>query len=98
MQPHWTCASPRNRNRDVKLGVNRTKSPSSTRIVIALIGWVALIPVPKIMSADSGTPPPSVPPTSLSADQVVDNLVRKNQQRAQAILHSEGTPAYHRAY
>ena len=88
MQPHSTCASPRDR-----------KGPSSSiPIVIALIGWVALIPVPKLMSADSGSAPPSLPPISLSADQVVDNLVRKNQERAQALMHSEGTRVYHLAY
>jgi hypothetical protein len=34
----------------------------------------------------------------LSADQVVDNLVRRNQERAQALLHSEATRVYHLAY
>ena len=66
--------------------------------MIALLSWVALIPVPKLMSADSGSAPPSLPPISLSADQVVDNLVRKNQERAQALMHSEGTRVYHLAY
>jgi len=28
----------------------------------------------------------------------VDNLVRKNQERAQALMHSEGTRVYHLAY
>lgn len=88
MQPHWECASPRDRKRP----------PSSIPVVIALIGWIALIPVPKLMSADSGSAPPSLPPISLSADQVVDNLVRKNQERAQALMHSEGTRVYHLAY
>jgi hypothetical protein len=88
MQPHSTCASPRDRKRP----------PSSIPVVIALLSWVALIPLPKLMSADSGSAPPSLPPISLSADQVVDNLVRKNQERAQALMHSEGTRVYHLAY
>ena len=28
----------------------------------------------------------------------MDNLVRKNQERAQALMHSEGTRVYHLAY
>ena len=88
MQPHWACASLRIYKRP----------PSSIPIVIALIAWAALIPVPKLMSADSGSAPPTLPPISLSADQVVDNLVRKTQERAQALTHSEGTRVYHLAY
>jgi hypothetical protein len=98
MQPHWACASLRNRKRDVKLTISRTKFPLTIRTAIALVGSVALIPVPLLTGADSGSNPPLPPPTSLSADQVVDNLVRKNQERAQALLHSEGTRVYHLAY
>lgn len=68
------------------------------RIVTALIGWVALISGPNLLGADSGARSSSIPSTPLSADQVVDNLVRKNQERAQALLHSEGTRVYHLAY
>ncbi len=67
-------------------------------MVIALLAWIALIPVPPLLSADSGSAPPSLPSISLSADQVVDNLVRKNQERAQALMHSEGIRVYHLAY
>ena len=98
MQPHWACASARNNKRDIQRRVCRTKSRSTIRIGIALIGWMALMPVPKLLSSDSSSAPPSLPPISLSADQVVDNLVRKNQERAQALLHSEGTRVYHLAY
>ena len=65
------------------------------RIVTLGIGWVALIAVPNLVGAGSEAPTVS---TSLSVDQVVDNLVRKNQERAQALLHSEGTRVYHLAY
>jgi hypothetical protein len=34
----------------------------------------------------------------LSTDQVVDNLIRKNQERAQALLHSEATRVYRLIY
>jgi len=65
------------------------------RIFIVVIGWVTLITVPNLVGADSGAPTVS---TSLSADQVVDNLVRKNQEREQSLLHSESTRVYHLAY
>lgn len=65
------------------------------RSAAALIGWVALIPVPNLMGADSGAPTVSA---SLSADQVVDNLVRRNQEREQALMHSESTRVYHLDY
>lgn len=64
-------------------------------IVTVLIGWVGFIAVPKVGCADSGA---STSSTSLSADQVVDNLVRKNQERAQALLHFEATRVYRLVY
>jgi len=66
--------------------------------VMALIAWVAPAAVPKLVAADAGAPPSSIASTSLSADQVVDNLVRKNNERARALLHSEGTRVYRLAY
>jgi hypothetical protein len=68
------------------------------RIAIAVVGWVALIPVPNLAGVDSGALDPATSSPSLSVDQVVDNLVRKNQERTQALLHSEGTRVYHLAY
>lgn len=46
-----------------------------------------------LLSADS-----SLPRASLSTDQVVDNLIRKNDERAQALLHSEATRVYRLSY
>jgi hypothetical protein len=40
----------------------------------------------------------SFSPSPLSKDEVVDNLVRRNQERAQALLRSESTRVYHLAY
>jgi hypothetical protein len=37
-------------------------------------------------------------PSPLSTDQVVNNLIRNNQQRAQALQHSEATRIYHLTY
>jgi hypothetical protein len=69
-----------------------------SRNVIALIGWVAAITVPKLIGADSRAKSSSIASASLSADQVVDNLVRKNEERAEALLHCEGIRVYHLAY
>jgi hypothetical protein len=67
------------------------------RTVIALVA-LALITAPKLVGADSDPPPASVATAPLSLDQVVDNLVCKNQERAQALLHSEATRVYHLVY
>ena len=37
-------------------------------------------------------------PVPLAKEQVIDNLVRKNQERAQALLRSESTRIYHLTY
>jgi hypothetical protein len=68
------------------------------RFVIALLGCMGLLHAPHLMGADSGSAPPSIPNPSLSADQVIDNLVRRNLERAQALTHSEGTRVYHLSY
>ena len=67
------------------------------RTVVALASLAALISASKLGGADSeaSSPPGSAP---LSADQVVDNLVRRNQERAQALLHSEATRVYRLVY
>jgi len=48
---------------------------------------------PCLAAADS-----SLPHASLSADQVVDNLIRKNDERAKSLLHSEATRVYRLVY
>jgi hypothetical protein len=66
---------------------------SSTRLVFllaaALVGGA---------SADSGPLPPSITTAPLSVDQVVNNLVRKDEERAQALRHYESTRVYHLSY
>lgn len=49
-------------------------------------------------SADSGPLPPSITTAPLSVDQVVNNLVRKDEERAQALRHYESTRVYRLSY
>src|SRR5215469_2080961 len=67
-------------------------------IIRALIALAALVSAPQLIAVDSGAPNPAVAGVPLSTDQVVDNLVRRNQERAQALLHSEATRVYHLVY
>jgi len=48
--------------------------------------------------ADSDPLPPSITTAPLSANQVVDNLVRKDVERAQALRHCESTRVYRLSY
>jgi hypothetical protein len=57
--------------------------------------WVMLIGLSTFVTAESGASSTSAP---LSADQVVDNLIRRNQERAQALVHSEATRVYRLVY
>lgn len=95
MQFYWLLGSRMNVKRNVKLERGRMTVFGTIRIVTVVIGWAALITVPKLVDADSGAPTLS---PSISADQVVDNLVRKSQERAEALLHSEGTRVYRLTY
>jgi hypothetical protein len=47
---------------------------------------------------DSSPLPPSITTAPLSVDQVVKNLVRKDEERARALRHSESTRVYRLAY
>ncbi len=49
-------------------------------------------------AADSGPLPPSITTAPLSVNQVVDNLIRRDAERAQALSHSESTRVYHLSY
>jgi hypothetical protein len=48
--------------------------------------------------ADSGPLPPSITTAPLSVDQVVNNLILNDVERAQALRHYESTRVYHLAY
>lgn len=68
----------------------------TTRTVIALVLLLVLIAVENVHGADSTAPAKASTP--LSTDQIVDNLVRRNQERAQDLLHSEATRVYRLVY
>jgi hypothetical protein len=68
------------------------------RSVLALAISAAALLSPKLLGANPGDPRSSSTSAPLSTDQVVDNLVRKNQERAQALLHSEATRIYRLVY
>src|ERR1700675_1931955 len=69
--------------------------PSSTRLLFLL---AATLVCGAGASADSGPLPPSITTAPLSVDQVVNNLVRKDEERAQALRHYESTRVYHLSY
>jgi hypothetical protein len=66
--------------------------------VIALVALASLITGARGVGADSPPLSSAAATPPLSADQVVDNLIRKNKERAQALLHSEATRVYHLDY
>jgi hypothetical protein len=68
---------------------------SSTRILFLL---AATLVGGAGASADSGPLPPSITTAPLSVDQVVNNLVRKDEERAQALRHYESIRVYRLSY
>jgi len=66
--------------------------------VMAAVAWATLFTPLKLVPADSVVPSSSKASVPLSVDEVGDNLVRRNQERAQALLHSESTRVYHLVY
>src|SRR6202000_1379092 len=74
MQFQGPFASLTNHALDFQLRLDRMTGHRTIWAMIAFIAWVALMPVPQLVGADSGASTSA----SLSADQVVDNLVRRN--------------------
>jgi hypothetical protein len=66
--------------------------------VAGLLALAALEPAPMPAGAVANAQSKATTSASLSADQVVENLVRRNQERAQALLHSEATRVYRLVY
>ena len=73
-------------------------NPRTIRNLITLIAFTALISAPLCFAGDLGPLPVSTVPAPLAANQVVDNLVRMNLERARALLHSEATRVYNLTY
>ena len=67
------------------------------RLVIALAA-LAFFTAQTLQGTDSAVSSPAKVNAPLSVDQVVDNLVRRNQERSQALLHSEATRIYRLVY
>jgi hypothetical protein len=78
----------------LKLGMNVIRT---SRTATALVTLAAVISAPKLLTAQEA-PTALITNVTLTAEQVVDNLVRRNQERAQALLHSEATRVYHLVY
>ncbi len=68
------------------------------RTIRALIPLAVLISALQLIAGDSGALSGASASGPLSTDQVVDNMVRRNQERAQALLHSEATRVYRLVY
>jgi hypothetical protein len=68
---------------------------SSTRLFIL---WAVALASASGAGADSSSLPLSIATAPLSVDQVVDNLVRKDAERAQALRHYESTRVYRLSY
>jgi membrane peptidoglycan carboxypeptidase len=68
------------------------------RTVTALVVLTALTTAAKLAATEAAPRSSTLGSAPLSAEQVVDNLVRSNQARTQALLHSESTRVYRLAY
>ncbi len=66
-------------------------------LLIVLFAIAALMIAPRFYGYASDTPL-SIANAPLSTNQVVDNLIRQNSERAAALLHSEATRVYHLVY
>jgi hypothetical protein len=76
-------------------GSTQNRVQSSIRSFIVLV--VMLFSV-CWAGADSSPLPPSITTAPLSVDQVVDNLIRRDEERAQALRHYECTRVYRLSY
>jgi outer membrane lipoprotein-sorting protein len=65
---------------------------------IALLSVAATLAVASLAAEDPKAPASPIATSPLTANQVVDNLVSKNEERARALLHSEATRVYRLTY
>lgn len=76
----------------------RFKRTVSVRILLSPVLTLILLLAMRNHAVASDDSMPSITTSPLSLDQVVANLVRKNEERAQNLLHSEATRVYHVTY
>lgn len=76
---------------------HRTAAAHAVFVFIFVV-LARLIGVPNVTAADSATSSSAKGNAPLPLAQVVDNLVRRNQERAQALQHSEATRVYRLVY
>jgi hypothetical protein len=83
----------------VVLSSAKGSTRSSVRSSIGLFLWL-IVTLHGICwaGADANPLPPSITTAPLSVDQVVDNLIRKDAERARALRHSESTRVYRLSY
>jgi len=65
---------------------------------VALLSVAATLTVPSRAAENPKAPASPTATSPLTADQVVDNLVTKNEERARALLYSEATRVYRLTY
>jgi len=77
---------------------------SAIRIFLTLLILILILILGSTMgvargsAVDSSPVPPSITTAPLSAEQVVNNLIRKDAERAKALRHYESTRVYHLSY
>jgi hypothetical protein len=68
--------------------------PRPRTLTLLLLAVLVAGPTPAVADLRSSSPGAA----ALSVDQIVDNLVRRNEERAQALRSSEATRTYHLVY
>jgi hypothetical protein len=69
--------------------------PRSQSVILLLTAMAVFRAVPASAASDLPAASPAAP---LSVDQVVDNLIRRNEERARGLQSSEATRIYHLVY
>lgn len=68
------------------------------RVLSGLIAIAILLQVPRNVEAASDDIVPSMTAAPLSVEQVVGNLVRRNEERSRSLVHCQATRIYHLTY
>ena len=84
--------------RSTPIAIQNSKPTSARLFFLQAAVQVAVLAGTVAAASDSSSLPPSITTAPLSVDQVVDNLVREDLERAQALRHYESTRVYHLTY